>query len=62
MNWILIIFLHAGMMSHSDDVSITTARFYSQPACQKSGDEITKLAVPTVQNVKFVCVHDEQPK
>lgn len=58
MNWILLIFLHAGIMSHNDDVSITTARFYNQNACQAAGQEVTKLAGPTVQNAKFICIHD----
>jgi hypothetical protein len=59
MGWILLIFMHAGMMSHNDDVSITTARFYSQNACQAAGKEIASLAGPTVQAAKFVCIHDE---
>lgn len=58
MNWILLIFMHAGVLSHNDDVSITTARFYNQNACQTAGQEIAKLSGPTVQNVKFICIHD----
>ena len=62
MNWVLLIFLHAGVLSHNDDVSITTARFYTQNACQGAGQEVTRLAGPTVQNAKFVCIHDAEAK
>lgn len=62
MNWILLVFIHAGLMSHNDDVSITTARFYNQNACQAAGQEVAKLTGPTVQQAKFVCIHDAETK
>jgi hypothetical protein len=62
MNWILLIFLHSGIMAHDNDVSITTARFYNQNACQIAGQEVANLASNTVQNVKFICIHDAEPK
>jgi hypothetical protein len=58
MAWILLIFMHAGAFSHNDDVSITTARFVQQNACEAAGKAIEQLARPTVQAVKFVCIHD----
>jgi hypothetical protein len=60
MNWILLIFLHSGMMAHDNDVSITSARFYNQNACQSAGQEVSRLASSTVQDVKFVCIHDAE--
>ena len=62
MNWILLVFIHAGLMSHNDDVSITTARFYNQNACQAAGQEVAKLTGPMVQQTKFVCIHDAESK
>lgn len=62
MGWILLIFMHAGAFSHNDDVSLTTARFYNQNACQAAGQEIARLSAPTVQATKFVCIHDEEKK
>jgi hypothetical protein len=58
MSWILLIFIHAGIMSHNDDVSITTARFYNENACKTAGQEVAKLSNSTVQSTKFVCIHD----
>jgi hypothetical protein len=58
MTWILLIFIHAGALSHSDDVSITTARFSQQNACETAGKEMARLAEPTVQAVKYACIHD----
>jgi hypothetical protein len=62
MNWILIIFIHSGMMAHDNDVSITTARFYQQNACQAAGQAAQSLASSTVQSAKFTCIHDAETK
>ncbi|WP_208456156.1 hypothetical protein, partial [Burkholderia gladioli] len=59
-NWILLIFIHASVLSKADDVSITTARFYNQNACQAAGQEVAKLTRLTVQEAKFVCIHDAE--
>jgi hypothetical protein len=59
--WVLLVFLHSGVMAHDNDVSITTARFFNQSSCQTAGQEVTRLASNTVQDVKFVCIHDAEP-
>lgn len=58
MSWILLIFIHVGPLSGTNDVALTTARFYREDACRTAGDEISKLAQLTVQRAKFVCIHD----
>lgn len=60
MSWILLIFIHSGVMAHDNDVSITTARFYQQNACEAAGKEVQSLASPTVQAVKYTCIHDAE--
>jgi hypothetical protein len=62
MNWLLIIFIHSGMMAHDNDVSITTARFYQQTSCQAAGQAAESLASSTVQSAKFACIHDAEAK
>ena len=58
MYWVLVIFIHASVMSHNDDVSITTARFYTQQACMAAGNAAKELSSVTVQSAKFACIHD----
>lgn len=62
MSWVLIIFIHSGIMAHDNDVSITTARFSQQSACQAAGNTASELAGSTVQSVKFACIHDAESK
>ncbi|QGZ66377.1 hypothetical protein [Paraburkholderia acidisoli] len=62
MNWILLVMIHAGMMSHNDDIAITSARFYQQNACQTAGQSVEQKLHDTYQHVDFVCIHDADGK
>jgi hypothetical protein len=63
MSWILLIFIHSGLLAHDNDVSITTARFYNENACEAAGDSVKRLADnSTFQSVKFACIHDGEAK
>ena len=57
--WILIIMIHAGMMSHNDDVATTSvSNFTSEQSCILAGDKFKKLDSGTVQSAQYVCVHN----
>lgn len=58
MQWVLILFIHSGMMSKYDSVAITSLRFNGQAACEESGKKISNLTVGTLQSAKWVCVKD----
>ena len=60
MNWILILFVHAGMMSDKDSMAITNVPgFKTEAACMASGKQSEKLASGTTKVVKFVCLKQE---
>ena len=60
MNWILMIMIHAGMMSHNDDIAISNARFYQQNACEAAGQAVAGKLQRTYQQVDYVCIHDAE--
>jgi hypothetical protein len=59
-SWILIIAIHAGMMSNNDDIAITSIRMAQQNACQAAGQAIADKLRVTHQSVDFICIHDAE--
>jgi len=60
MNWILILFAHAGIMSNSDSMALTNVTgFKSEAACTAAGKQSEKLASATTKIIKFVCLKQE---
>ena len=59
MNFVLVLFIHAGMLAHTNDVSVTTARFYNRSACMDAGNAAKSLTSGTVQNVEYACIEDD---
>jgi hypothetical protein len=57
----LILFLYAGMMSNSDSVALTNVPgFKSQAACEAAGSlAASKLSGGTFKSGKYVCVKSE---
>jgi hypothetical protein len=61
MNWILIIFVHAGALSNADSMAMTSiGGFQNQSACQAAGEQATKMATATTKAMKFVCVKTDK--
>jgi len=58
MGYVLILWLHAGMMSHNDDVAITSIRFNTAQACEQAARAIESQAQNTVQNGHHICIKD----
>lgn len=57
MEWILVIFVHAGILSQKDSMALVTVPgFNSDVQCQKAGKESENLGKSTTKDVKFVCL------
>jgi hypothetical protein len=60
MSWILVLFVHAGMMSDKDSMAITNVPgFKTEAACLAAGRQSEALVKRTSKEVKFVCVKQE---
>lgn len=57
MEWILIIFIYAGMFSKGDNVAITNVPgFATEQECINAGKKAKTLVSGTYKDAKFVCV------
>jgi len=57
MTWILIIFIHAGVLSPKDSMAITNVPgFATEQACMAAGRKSEELGRGNTKEVKFVCV------
>jgi len=57
MEWILVIFLHAGILSDKDSMAVTSiAGFSTQVECQAAGKDAEKLTSSTTKATRFVCL------
>lgn len=60
MSWILVLFVHAGMMSDKDSMAMTSVPgFKTESACQAAGKASEGLAKRTTKEVRFVCVKQD---
>jgi hypothetical protein len=60
MNWILIIFVHASVLSKGDSMSITNVPgFKTEAACMAAGKKAEDLTKNTTKDTKFVCVKQD---
>ena len=57
MIWTLILFAHAGVMSNTDSMALTTVSgFRSQQECIAAGKAAEKMTTATTKVMKFTCV------
>lgn len=60
MSWILIVFIHAGMLSDKDSVAMTNVPgFKSEAACLAAGKQTEALVKRTTKEVKYICAKAE---
>jgi hypothetical protein len=60
MTWILVLFVHAGVLSNADSMALTTVPgFKLESACQAAGIKSQSLAQRTTKEVRFVCVKQD---
>lgn len=58
--WVLIIFIHAGILSDGDSVALTNVPgFKNENICKIAGESSLKLSDKTFKNTKYVCVKQE---
>ena len=55
--WILVIFVHAGILSKGDSMAITSVPgFPTETACKSAGEASKALTGGTVKETRFVCL------
>lgn len=60
MSWILVLFVHAGILSEKDSMALTAVPgFKSESACQSAGKQSETLTKRTTKEVRFVCVKQD---
>jgi hypothetical protein len=60
MSWILVLFLHAGMLSDKDSMALTSVPgFKTEAACLLAGKQSEALSKRTTKEVKFVCLKQD---
>jgi len=60
MSWILVLFVHAGMLSDKDSMALTNIPgFKTETACQAAGKSAEALTKSTTKNTRWVCVKQE---
>lgn len=56
MEWVLVIYIYAGMWAKGDSVAITTVPMTSESACQTAGEKLAPLVDGSSKEVRFVCL------
>lgn len=60
MSWILVLFVHAGMLSEKDSMALTNVPgFKSEASCQAAGRAAEALTKATTKATRFVCVKQD---
>jgi hypothetical protein len=58
--WVLILFVHAGVLSDKDSMAVTSVTgFKTQAVCEAAGKQSESLTKRTTKEVKFVCVKQD---
>ena len=60
MSWILVIFVHAGILSDKDSMALTNVPgFKTEASCQAAGKAAEALTKTTTKNTKWVCIKQD---
>ena len=61
MNWILIIYIYAGVLANGDSVAITTIPYFSsKQECMQAGNNAKELVNGSTKVYKYVCINKEK--
>lgn len=55
-DWVLIIFIYAGVFSGGDSVTVTTTDFSSEKACNAAQDSLSDIGRDTKKRIRTRCV------
>lgn len=57
MSWVLVLFVHAGVLSGKDSMALTNVPgFKTEASCQAAGKASEALTKTTTKDTRFVCV------
>lgn len=60
MSWVLVIFVHAGMLSNADSMALTNVPgFKTEAACQMAALQAVEFGKRTTKEVRTVCLRQE---
>jgi hypothetical protein len=59
MEWVLILFIHAGAWAQGDSVALTTVPMESEKACRLAGEAAKPLVSGTTKNTRYICVRNK---
>ncbi len=60
MSWVLVLFVHAGMLSGKDSMALTSVSgFKTEASCQAAGKASEALTKGTTKDTRFVCVKQD---
>jgi hypothetical protein len=58
MEWVLVLYVYAGIMAKGDSVALTTVPMESEKACRLAGNAANALVSGSTKNVRYVCVRN----
>ena len=56
MEWMLILYIYAGVWAKGDSVAITTIPMATLDACQKAAQDTESLVKQTAKEIRHACV------
>ena len=63
MNWILVIYIYAGVLANGDSVAITSIpNFATLQECRQAGKDAEVLVTGSAKVYRFVCLRKAQEK
>lgn len=59
MEWMLVIYVYAGVWAKGDSVTMTTVPMASEEICNAAGERLPVLVEGTAKEVRFVCLRNQ---
>jgi hypothetical protein len=56
MEWVLILYIYAGVLAKGDSVALATIPMRSQEVCEIAGKEAEVLTSNSTKSTRYVCV------
>jgi len=58
MEWVLVIYIYAGMLARGDSVAVTTVPMSSEEICNEEAKKLDDLVSGSSKNVRYVCLRN----
>lgn len=56
MEWMLIVYIYAGVWAKGDSVAITSVPMMTEQACNAAGENLGSLVSGSTKEIRFACV------